>query len=624
MRRPRRRPPTTTPAASAPGGADEVVDAGRSPRAGRRAGPTALTVGRTSPAPWPSGPDSRTVAVLAPSTAWGRRSTGRRRGPAGGADSPATRSGSTSTTAALVAWKPAFGGRSSPRSTATSPVQMATVRARGAAPPRPRAGRRALTTAVAVTRPGRRADPGPRPRRRLDAGRARRRRRRRAPASRRRVRRPRAAARACSAPSSAPPARSPTTGWLPHARQIGITGRSRSPADLFVAIGAQRQVQPHGRRPRRRERPRDQPGSGDVSVFAAADIGIVADSRKAVPALVARAALTVASGTPRRQACVAHGGNSTVARSWRTRRPSRTLRIAYAVVVTAWPRWRADLSPTGPAAARAARRRGARHRAAIEERPGSRSPVHRRGDLRGARPPEHPGPSRSPAATKPRRQDLRTRRPSPCSSPGPYPDRVQQAGWGAHTGQIRAPGWLSRGGGGAHRPLLLPGPRRRIQGALPGALKTGGREKDFEPRGGFTPPNRLTRRSPSASRSSPQSVLPTFDFCSVAPVQGPRTRPSLRRSRVDIGSGRSLRPTPVDGRIDRSSDTDLRGSAARSTRGQEDLWLYWADSRWRTSVPPRWTTRNNADAEGSPSSHERSCDFARTASSPSFSTSSTS
>ena len=55
------------------------------------------------------------------------------------------------------------------------------------------------------------------------------------------------------------------------------------------------------------------------------------------------------------------------------------------------------------------------------------------------------------------------------------PDRVQQAGWRSDAPRTRIPGWvLALGAAVLIAPLLLPGPRRRIQAALPGALKTGG------------------------------------------------------------------------------------------------------------------------------------------------------
>ncbi len=55
------------------------------------------------------------------------------------------------------------------------------------------------------------------------------------------------------------------------------------------------------------------------------------------------------------------------------------------------------------------------------------------------------------------------------------PDRVQQAGWDSGPSGSSGRGWLLLlGAAGLLTPLLLPGPRRRLQAALPGALKTGG------------------------------------------------------------------------------------------------------------------------------------------------------
>ncbi|HEV7864939.1 MAG TPA: hypothetical protein VGR20_19720 [Acidimicrobiia bacterium] len=55
------------------------------------------------------------------------------------------------------------------------------------------------------------------------------------------------------------------------------------------------------------------------------------------------------------------------------------------------------------------------------------------------------------------------------------PDRVQQEGWGSNTPPSRIPGWvLALGAVGLLAPVVLPGPRRRLQAALSGALKTGG------------------------------------------------------------------------------------------------------------------------------------------------------
>src|SRR5438105_15152169 len=55
------------------------------------------------------------------------------------------------------------------------------------------------------------------------------------------------------------------------------------------------------------------------------------------------------------------------------------------------------------------------------------------------------------------------------------PDRVQQVGWRSDAPRTAIPGWLlALGAAALVAPLLLPGPRRRIQAALPAALKTGG------------------------------------------------------------------------------------------------------------------------------------------------------
>ncbi len=60
-----------------------------------------------------------------------------------------------------------------------------------------------------------------------------------------------------STPSSRATRKVTDKGWLPHARQIGITGRSIAPR-LFVSHRRERQVQPLGRGPRRAHRARDQ------------------------------------------------------------------------------------------------------------------------------------------------------------------------------------------------------------------------------------------------------------------------------------------------------------------------------------------------------------------------------
>ena len=74
-------------------------------------------------------------------------------------------------------------------------------------------------------------------------------------------------------------------GWLPRARQVGITGRTIAPR-LFVEHRRERQVQPHGRRARRRARCSRSTPTPTRPIFDAADIGIVADWREALPLLV--------------------------------------------------------------------------------------------------------------------------------------------------------------------------------------------------------------------------------------------------------------------------------------------------------------------------------------------------
>ncbi len=55
------------------------------------------------------------------------------------------------------------------------------------------------------------------------------------------------------------------------------------------------------------------------------------------------------------------------------------------------------------------------------------------------------------------------------------PERVQQVGWGSDTPRSGIPGWLvAVAAAGLLTPLVLPGPRRRLQAALAGALKNGG------------------------------------------------------------------------------------------------------------------------------------------------------
>jgi hypothetical protein len=55
------------------------------------------------------------------------------------------------------------------------------------------------------------------------------------------------------------------------------------------------------------------------------------------------------------------------------------------------------------------------------------------------------------------------------------PDRVQHANWSSDHAATGVPGWvLALAAAGIIAPLILPGPRRRLQEAIAGALKGGG------------------------------------------------------------------------------------------------------------------------------------------------------
>ena len=222
-------------------------------------------------------------AVLAPSTAWGREVAGRAAARLG-AGLTGDAVGFDVDDGRLVAWKPAFGGQVLAAITASSPVQMATVRP-GMLPRRQPREDGAVTTRLAVA-----------PRRRV---------------------RILAQARDDDTNTLAEAAvvvgvggglgpddyadlralldvlgaelgatrKVTDRGWQPHARQIGITGRSIAP-NLYVAIGLSGKfnhmvgVRSAGTilaiNPLR-----------EAPVFAAADVGMVAEWRVAVPALVA-------------------------------------------------------------------------------------------------------------------------------------------------------------------------------------------------------------------------------------------------------------------------------------------------------------------------------------------------
>jgi electron transfer flavoprotein alpha subunit len=74
-------------------------------------------------------------------------------------------------------------------------------------------------------------------------------------------------------------------GWLPHARQLGITGRSIAP-QLYVAIGMSGKFN-HLVGVRRAKRILAINSDPDALIFAGADVGIVGDWREVVPVLAA-------------------------------------------------------------------------------------------------------------------------------------------------------------------------------------------------------------------------------------------------------------------------------------------------------------------------------------------------
>jgi electron transfer flavoprotein alpha subunit len=225
-------------------------------------------------------------AVLAPSTAWGREVVARAAARAGaGLTGDAVELEVDRGRQRLIAWKPAFGGQLVAAIEASSPVQMVTVRV-GMLPallPRdpstptvtelraePRRRVRVLARtrdddldtlaeADAIVGVGRGVDPGDyealEPLLELlhaELGATR---------------------------------KVTDNGWLPRARQIGITGRTVAPL-LYVSIGASGKFN-HMVGVRAAGTVLAINPDPDALVFGSADIGIVADWRDAVPALVA-------------------------------------------------------------------------------------------------------------------------------------------------------------------------------------------------------------------------------------------------------------------------------------------------------------------------------------------------
>ena len=227
--------------------------------------------------------EAKPWALLAPSSAWGRQVASRasvrlEAGLTGDAIALEVADGR------LVAWKPAFGGTLVAAITANSEIQMATVRP-GALPllaPR-RAGDVVVVDTLRAT-----------PRRRVRV------------TERHRDDNPDAlgAARAViGVGTGVPPeeydklapllktlgAELGTTrkvtdkGWLPHSRQVGLTGQSIAPA-LYVAIGISGKLT-HTVGIRSAGTVLAINADADALIFDAADLGIVADWREVVPLL---------------------------------------------------------------------------------------------------------------------------------------------------------------------------------------------------------------------------------------------------------------------------------------------------------------------------------------------------
>jgi electron transfer flavoprotein alpha subunit len=222
-------------------------------------------------------------AVLAPSTAWGREVASRAAARLG-AGLTGDAVGFDVDDGRLVAWKPAFGGQVVAAITASSPIQMATVRP-GMLPRREPRHDGAAVSRQPVT---------PRGRVRILAH-----------------------ARDDDTNTLAEAAvvvgvgggltpddyaeleplldvlgaelgatrKVTDRGWQPHARQIGITGRSIAP-NLYVAIALSGKFN-HMVGVRSAGTILAINDDRDMPVFAAADVGITADWRKAVTALVA-------------------------------------------------------------------------------------------------------------------------------------------------------------------------------------------------------------------------------------------------------------------------------------------------------------------------------------------------
>jgi electron transfer flavoprotein alpha subunit len=258
-------------------GADEAIRLLEDGRAGGTvpeedvAGGTTAWVGAT--APW---------ALLAPSTAWGRE-VASRTAAAAGAGLTGDAVGLELDGDRLVAWKPAFGGQLVAAIHADSATQMATVRAGMLAELHPREHRATgrelsitsrervrilartrdddldvLAEATAVIGVGQGVEPEDYPL--LEP-------------LRESLRAELAATRKVT-----------DRGWLPRARQVGITGRSIAPR-LYVVLGASGKYNHMvGVRAARTVLAINM--NPEALVFSVADVGIVGDWREVLPLLV--------------------------------------------------------------------------------------------------------------------------------------------------------------------------------------------------------------------------------------------------------------------------------------------------------------------------------------------------
>jgi electron transfer flavoprotein alpha subunit len=227
-------------------------------------------------------------AVIAGSTAWGREVASRAAARLG-AGLTGDAIGLEVSEGRLLSWKPAFGGQLVAAITATSPVQMATVRAGMLVQLAPRAS--TATTSTRAVEPRRRVrllartrdddldllaeakrvvavgvgvDPGDYP-----------------------VLEPLLAALGAELGATR---KVTDKGWLPRARQVGITGRSVAPR-LFVSIGASGKFN-HVIGVRAARTVLCINSAADALIFDASDVGIVGDYREVVPVLVEELAAT--------------------------------------------------------------------------------------------------------------------------------------------------------------------------------------------------------------------------------------------------------------------------------------------------------------------------------------------